>query len=98
MHDPTVIKHGITMIRWLVSSATLASLILVFTTMFQSMGKALPALSFLSAARGDLLPCINRFPHSFGYTRILAKPALTSLLRSWQLGCLTITAHGSNNH
>lgn len=85
MHDPTVIKHGITMIRWLVSSATLAGLILVFTTMFQSMGKALPAFILSFCRQGVIFYLVLIvFAHSFGYTGILASQAgadfITALL------------------
>ena len=85
MHDPTVIKHGIAMIRWLVSSATLAGLILVFTTMFQSMGKALPAFILSFCRQGVIFYLVLIvFAHSFGYTGILASQAgadfITALL------------------
>lgn len=50
MQDQTVISEGTTMIRWLASSTTLGGCILVFTTMFQSMGKAVPAF-WLSVSR-----------------------------------------------
>lgn len=54
MQDQTVISEGTTMIRWLASSTTLGGCILVFTTMFQSMGKAVPAF-WLSVSRQGLI-------------------------------------------
>ena len=48
MNDPVIVKEGALMLRWLSITTTLAGIILVFTTAFQSMGKADPAfwLSF----------------------------------------------------
>lgn len=54
MQDQTVISEGTTMIRWLASSTTLGGCILVFTTMFQSMGKAVPVF-WLSVSRQGLI-------------------------------------------
>lgn len=54
MQDQTVISEGTIMIRWLASSTTLGGCILVFTTMFQSMGKAVPAF-WLSVSRQGLI-------------------------------------------
>jgi Na+-driven multidrug efflux pump len=53
MQDQTVISEGTTMIRWLASSTTLGGCILVFTTMFQSMGKAVPHFGCRFTARLD---------------------------------------------
>ena len=72
MQDQTVISEGTTMIRWLASSTTLGGCILVFTTMFQSMGKAVPAF-WLSVSRQGLifLVCIVVLHHLFGYWGIV---------------------------
>lgn len=81
MKDPQVIHSGIPMIRWLVSSSTLAGAILVFTTMFQSMGKALPAF-LLSFSRQGLVfaICMIVLVHLFGYTGILAAQAASDTI------------------
>lgn len=73
MQDQTVISEGTTMIRWLASSTTLGGCILVFTTMFQSMGKAVPAF-WLSVSRQGLifLVCIIVLHHLFGYWGIVS--------------------------
>lgn len=81
MNNPAVIAHGTIMIRWLISSATLAGLILVFTTMFQAMGKAFPAfiLSFFRQGVIFYLVLIT-FAHLFGYQGIIASQAGADLV------------------
>lgn len=81
MTDPVVIKEGTGMIRWLVSSSVLAGIILVFTTVFQSMGKAVPAF-WLSFSRQGLIFFIVIYvlDRLFGYTGILAAQPIADLL------------------
>lgn len=81
MQDQTVISEGTTMIRWLASSTTLGGCILVFTTMFQSMGKAVPAF-WLSVSRQGLifLVCIIVLYHLFGYWGIVSAQAASDVL------------------
>ena len=81
MQDQTVISEGTIMIRWLASSTTLGGCILVFTTMFQSMGKAVPAF-WLSVSRQGLifLVCIVILHHLFGYWGIVSAQAASDVL------------------
>lgn len=81
MKDPVVIREGTGMIRWLSSSATLGGIILVFTTTFQSMGKATPAF-WLSFSRQGLIFAIVMvlMQHLFGYTGILAAQPVADVL------------------
>lgn len=81
MTNPVVITHGTRMVRWLVSSATFAGLVLVFTTMFQSMGKALPAF-LLSFSRQGLIffLALTILAPTLGYTGILASQLLADLV------------------
>ena len=81
MQDQTVISEGTIMIRWLASSTTLGGCILVFTTMFQSMGKAVPAF-WLSVSRQGLifLVCIVILHHLFGYCGIVSAQAASDVL------------------
>lgn len=81
MKDPTVIREGTVMIRWLSSSATLAGVILVFTTMFQSMGKAVPAFWLSFCRQGLIFAAVIIVLHTlFGYTGILAAQPVSDLL------------------
>lgn len=81
MTDPVIVKEGTGMIRWLTVSTTLAGMILVFTTAFQSMGKAVPAF-WLSFSRQGLIfaIAIMILNHFFGYTGILAAQACSDVL------------------
>ena len=81
MNDPVVIREGTSMIRWLSSSATLAGVILVFTTMFQSMGKASPAFWLSFCRQGLIFAVVIIVLHAlFGYTGILAAQPAADLL------------------
>ncbi|MDO4902771.1 MAG: MATE family efflux transporter [Limosilactobacillus sp.] len=81
MHDATVIKEGTIMIRWLSSSATFAGIILVFTTTFQSMGKAVPAFLLSFCRQGLVFSVVIMALHPlFGYTGILAAQPVADLV------------------
>lgn len=81
MTNPAVIAHGTRMIRWLVSSSALAGLILVFTTTFQSMGKALPAFILSFSRQGVVFwLALVILSNAFGYTGIIASQALADLV------------------
>ncbi len=81
MKDPTVVREGAVMVRWLVSSSTLAGLVLVFTTVFQSMGKAVPALLLSIARQGVIFAvAIIILAYFFGYQGIIAAQAVADLL------------------
>lgn len=81
MKDPTIVKEGAIMVRWLVISSTLAGFTLVFTTVFQSMGKALPALLLSLARQGIIFTvAIVILAHFFGYHGIIAAQAVADLL------------------
>lgn len=81
MNDPQIVSEGAMMLRWLSVSTTLAGTVLVFTTMFQSMGKANPAF-WLSFCRQGLIfgIAITILTKLFGYTGILAAQALADVL------------------
>lgn len=81
MNDPIIVKEGALMLRWLSLTTTFAGIILVFTTAFQSMGKAAPAF-WLSFSRQGLIFgfAIMLLAHLFGYTGILAAQACSDVL------------------
>ncbi|MBA2913554.1 MATE family efflux transporter [Limosilactobacillus frumenti] len=81
MSDPTIVHEGGLMLRWLSLTTTLAGIILVFTTAFQSMGKAAPAF-WLSFSRQGLIFgfSIAILAHFFGYTGIIAAQACSDVL------------------
>lgn len=81
MRDPEIVREGTGMLRWLASSTTIAGIIMVLTTTFQSMGKATPAF-WLSFSRQGLsfLIAIVVLSHFFGYTGVLAAQACADVL------------------
>lgn len=79
--DPTIIREGTGMIRWLSSSAVLSGIILVFTTMFQSMGKAVPAFWLSFCRQGLIFALVIILMNSlFGYHGIIAAQPVADLL------------------
>lgn len=81
MKNPVVISEGTTMIRWLSSSSLLAGVILVFTTMFQSMGKAVPAFWLSFSRQGIIFAIVIIVMNALcGYQGILAAQAVADLL------------------
>lgn len=81
MRDPEIVREGTGMLRWLASSTTIAGIIMVLTTTFQSMGKASPAF-WLSFSRQGLifLIAIVLLSYFFGYTGVLAAQACADVL------------------
>ena len=81
MRDPEIVREGTGMLRWLASSTTIAGIIMVLTTTFQSMGKATPAF-WLSFSRQGLsfLIAIVVLSHFFGYTGVLAAQVCADVL------------------
>lgn len=81
MNDPEIVREGTGMLRWLASSTTIAGIIMVLTTTFQSMGKATPAF-WLSFSRQGLIfaVAIVVLSHFFGYTGVLAAQACADVL------------------
>lgn len=81
MKDPTIIREGTGMIRWLSSSAVLSGIFLVFTTMFQSMGKAVPAFWLSFCRQGLIFALVIILMNSlFGYHGIIAAQPVADLL------------------
>ena len=81
MRDPEIVREGTGMLRWLASSTTIAGIIMVLTTTFQSMGKATPAF-WLSFSRQGLIFLITivALSYFFGYTGVLAAQACADVL------------------
>lgn len=81
LHDSVIIAKGTTMIRWLVSSSVFAGIILVFTTIFQSLGKAQPA-GWLSISRqGLIFVIVIVIAHAcFGYQGVIMAQCLADIL------------------
>lgn len=73
MNRPDIVHEGTLMVRWLTSSSAFAGAILVLTTTFQSLGKAVPAFVLALARQGFCFYlALIVLDHFFGYTGILA--------------------------
>ena len=80
MKDPEIISIGSSMLRWLILTGPCVGIILVFTTLFQSEGKGIPAL-ILSIARQGVIYALCLFFASklFGLQGIIASQALSDV-------------------
>lgn len=81
MKDPEIISIGSRMLRWLILTSPCVGIVLVFTTLFQSEGKGIPAL-ILSIARQGVIYALCLFIASklFGLQGIIASQALSDVL------------------
>lgn len=81
MQDTQIIETGSTMLRCLIISSPCLGLILVFTTLFQSEGKALPALILSISRQGIIyILIIFIFSQTLGYTGIIISQAISDIL------------------
>lgn len=80
MKNQEIISIGSSMLRWLILTGPCVGIILVFTTLFQSEGKGIPAL-ILSIARQGVVYALCLFFASklFGLQGIIASQALSDL-------------------
>ena len=81
MNDPSIIQAGTLMLRLLLLSSPCVGIILVFTTLFQSEGKALPAL-LLSIGRQGIVFAISLLLLSniFGYYGIISSQMIADII------------------
>lgn len=81
MNDPSIIQTGTLMLRFLLLSSPCVGIILVFTTLFQSEGKALPAL-LLSIGRQGIVFAIFLLLLSniFGYYGIISSQMIADII------------------
>lgn len=81
MNDSQIIQAGAKMLRLLVLSSPCVGIILVFTTLFQSEGKALPALILSISRQGFIYAlCIFLLSKLLAYNGILISQAFSDLL------------------
>ncbi len=80
MKDANIIAIGTRMLRWLIVTSPFVGIILVFSTLFQSEGKGIPAL-ILSIARQGIIyaPCLFLASKLFGFTGIIASQAISDV-------------------
>lgn len=81
MNDAQIIQTGSLMLRLLVVSSPFVGIILVFTTLFQSEGKALPALILSISRQGIIYAiCIVILSRLFAFNGILISQAISDIL------------------
>lgn len=81
MNDAQIIQTGSLMLRLLVLSSPCVGIILVFTTLFQSEGKALPALILSISRQGVIYAiCIAILSKLFTFHGILISQAIADVV------------------
>jgi len=81
MEDKTIVSSGSMMLRCMLSTTAFATVILIFTVVFQAAGKALSALT-LSISRQGIILAISMFTLSrlFGYYGVIWAQPLSDLM------------------
>lgn len=81
MNDPSIIQAGTLMLRFLLLSSPCVGIILVFTTLFQSEGKALPALLLSIGRQGIVFAiCLIILSNIFGYYGIISSQMIADII------------------
>lgn len=81
MQDEAIVGAGSMMLRCLLVSTPLIGVVLVFTTLFQAEGKALPALVLSVSRQGVLFAlCLVVLSALFGYRGVICAQASADLL------------------
>lgn len=81
MNDPSIIQAGTLMLRFLLLSSPCVGIILVFTTLFQSEGKALPALLLSIGRQGIVFTiCLLLLSNIFGYYGIISSQMIADII------------------
>lgn len=81
MNDPSIIQTGTLMLRFLLLSSPCVGIILVFKTLFQSEGKALPALLLSIGRKGIVFAiCLLLLSNIFGYYGIISSQMIADII------------------
>lgn len=81
MNDSSIIQSGTLMLRFLLLSSPCVGIILVFTTLFQSEGKAFPAFLLSIGRQGIiLLACMIFLANTFGYIGIICSQMVSDII------------------
>ena len=81
MQDPDIVAIGTKMLRWLIVTGPFVGIILVFSTLFQSEGKGIPALILSIARQGVVYAIVICIASKlFGFQGILASQALSDTI------------------
>ena len=81
MHDAAIIESGSLMLRCMLISTPLIGVVLVFTTLFQAEGKAVPALLLSVSRQGVLFAiCLIILSAVLGYHGVICAQATADVL------------------
>lgn len=80
MNDPSIIQAGTLMLKFLLLSSPCVGIILVFTTLFQSEGKALPALLLSIGRQGIVFAIFLLLSNIFGYYGIISSQMIADII------------------
>lgn len=80
MNNPSIIQAGTLMLRFLLLSSPCVGIILVFTTLFQSEGKALPALLLSIGRQGIVFAIFLLLSNIFGYYGIISSQMIADII------------------
>lgn len=80
MNDPSIIQAGTLMLRFLLLSSPCVGIILVFTTLFQSEGTALPALLLSIGRQGIVFAIFLLLSNIFGYYGIISSQMIADII------------------
>lgn len=80
MNDPSIIQAGTLMLRFLLLSSPCVGIILVFTTLFQSEGKALPVLLLSIGRQGIVFAIFLLLSNIFGYYGIISSQMIADII------------------
>ncbi len=81
LHDPGIVQMGGLMLRMLLASSVFAGLFLVFITLFQATGKALPTLILTLSRQGILFAALLFILRAlFGFHGVICAQAVSDVL------------------
>ena len=81
MHDTAIIESGSLMLRCMLISTPLIGVVLVFTTLFQAEGKAVPALLLSVSRQGVIFAiCLISLSAVLGYHGVICAQATADVL------------------
>lgn len=98
MNDGNIVAAGTPILRWLLVTAPFIGIVLVFTTLFQAMGKAVPALILSISRQGVIFAvCLIVFSHFMGYTGIICSQAVADTITAFIALSLYTIIYRKNN-
>ncbi len=81
LQDAAIVEKGSLMLRFMLAGAPFAGLLLVFITLFQATGKAMPTLALTLSRQGIIYAiCIFALRAVFGFHGVICAQAVSDVL------------------